>query len=199
MARPKEFDRDEVLDRAMDVFWSKGYERTSISDLVAAMGINRGSIYDTFGGKDQLYRAALDHYCERIVPEAVAHLRGDTGSPTELIHDYFTDVVRVAVDTGNPRGCFISNTVNEFAGRSGEIADAARQGIARMEETFARVVERGQAEGEISTRLDARQLARLLVASLNGLRLVAKANSDRQVLEDIVAATMAALKDPTLT
>lgn len=196
MARPKEFDRDDVLDRAMEVFWSKGYERTSITNLVEAMGINRGSLYDTFGGKDALYRAALDRYSERVAAKAIARLRSDAASPIELIRGYFAEVVRVAVDTGNRRGCFISNTVAEFADRSGDIADAARRGIKRMEETFTRVVERGQTAGEITTRHDARQLARLLVASLNGLRLIAKANGDRQVLEDIVAATMAALKDP---
>ncbi|MHA1537772.1 MAG: TetR/AcrR family transcriptional regulator [Alphaproteobacteria bacterium] len=190
MARPKEFDRNEVLEKAMNVFWTKGYERTSVRDLVAAMAINRGSLYDTFGDKEALYLSALERYCSDNARPLPAGARGEPA--LGAIRRYFQSIV----DAGpreRRRGCFISNTIVEFGGRGSAISQTARAGVARVEAAFTRLVARAQAAGEIKTNRDPGELARYLTSSLNGLRLMAKTDISRDELGDIVDVTLSAL------
>src|SRR3982751_5501533 len=116
MARHKEFDRDEALQKAMEVFWARGYEATSVGDLVEQMGINRQSIYDTFGDKHSLYLQSLDRYREvegRKMLEAVEHPGAVKGALPQL----FQGVIECALGGGERRGCFVGNATSELAGR----------------------------------------------------------------------------------
>jgi TetR/AcrR family transcriptional repressor of nem operon len=103
MARPKEFDRDVVLDKAMALFWRQGYEATSIQDLVTHTGINRQSLYDTFGSKHQLYLAVMDRYIDRVVSRRLAVVNA-TQSSTAAIRQFFSDVVEFAVSDADNKG-----------------------------------------------------------------------------------------------
>ena len=192
MARPKQFERDDVLEKAMQLFWSKGYERTSMQDLVEAMGINRGSLYDTFGDKDALYQLALARYCETESARVLTEIGTETASPKSAIRRYFDWIIDTAMN-GNERGCFISNTVAEFGLANNAIAATAQKGVVRTESAFRLLVEQARHTGEISRRNDPAALARYLTSSLNGLRLMARSTTDRDVLEDVVAVTMSAL------
>lgn len=191
MARPREFDRNEVLEKAMQVFWTKGYERTSVRDLVAAMGINRGSLYDTFGDKRALYLTALERYCTgqaRPIPT------GSEGEPAiGVIRRYFETIAQ-AGPRSRKRGCFISNTIAEFGGQGSAISRTARAGVERAEAAFAALVATAQEAGEIGRRHDPRALARFLTSSLNGLRLMARADVARAQLDDIVEVTLSAIE-----
>ena len=111
MARYKEFDPDDVLDKAMDVFWSQGFEATSIQDLVNAMGINRGSIYDTFGNKIRLFNLALSRY-QIDAPSQKLLNNADTGNPRKEIEDFFNGLLNRYGCSEEKRGCLITNSID---------------------------------------------------------------------------------------
>jgi TetR/AcrR family transcriptional repressor of nem operon len=193
VARPKEFERDVVLDRAMRVFWSRGYEAASIQHLVARMGIQRGSLYDTFGDKRALFFAAIDRYDQVVTAKLLAALKGP-GSGKDAIRRFFRLKVELATEPGRPRGCLVTNSAAELASRDRGTATRVGATLARIETAFRRAVVRAQKAGEIDPARDARGLARFLTSSAQGLSVMAKASPDRAVLDDVVKVTLAALE-----
>ena len=196
MARPKTFDRDEVLERAMQLFWSRGYERTSIQDLVDAMGINRGSLYDTFGDKENLYFEALDRYRTNESRQGLSRVVAEIASPSEAIETYFRRVIEGGGKRQGKRGCFVSNTVSEFGTANNRIAESARSAVRDIEAIFTRLIERGQAEGTFRRDQTAEAMAAFLATALNGLRVMVKANERADRLEEVLELTMGALSAP---
>jgi TetR/AcrR family transcriptional regulator, transcriptional repressor for nem operon len=192
MARPKEFDRDEVLHKAMEVFWSRGYEAASIQDLVKHMGINRQSLYDTFGDKHTLYLQALDHYRE-VEGGKLFKLLERPGSVKRALRQLFAGAVAAALGGGQRRGCFMGNATAELAGRCKETAARTCSNMAATEELFYRALVQGKKNGELKGVRDPRAVARFLYSSLQGLVLMAKATQDRQTLEDVVKVTLSVL------
>jgi TetR/AcrR family transcriptional repressor of nem operon len=192
MARHKEFDRDEALHKAMEVFWSRGYEAASIQDLVKHMGINRQSLYDTFGDKHALYLLALDRYGE-VEARRVFELLEQPGSVKKSLRQLFEGVVEKALCDGPRRGCFMGNAMSELAGHCKETAARTRSNMAAAEESFYRVLLRGKKEGELKAVRHPRAVARFLFSSFQGLVLMAKATQDRKTLEDVVKVTLSVL------
>lgn len=192
MARHKEFDRDEVLHRAMEVFWSRGYEAASIQELVKQMGINRQSLYDTFGDKHALYLQSLDHYRE-VESRKVFALLEKAGSAKRGLRQLFRCVIDGSCTDEQRRGCFMGNATSELAGRCKETAAKACSNMAAAEEALYRTLLRGKREGEIKGGRDLRAVARFLFSSLQGLQLMAKATQDRKTLEDVVKVTLSVL------
>src|SRR5438552_14300152 len=129
MARHKEFDREEVLHKAMEVFWSRGYEAASIQDLVRRMGINRQSLYDTFGNKHALYLRALDRY-RTVEGRRLIELLERPGSVKKSLRQLFGEVVETALCDREHRGCFMGNATSELAGRCKETASRTRSNMA---------------------------------------------------------------------
>jgi len=121
MARHKEFDRDEALHKAMEVFWSRGYEAASVGDLVKHMGVSRQSLYDTFGDKHSLYLQALDRYRE-VEGRKMFELLEAPGSVKRSLRRLFEGVVECSLAGGERRGCFVGNATSELAGRCKETA-----------------------------------------------------------------------------
>ena len=192
MARHKEFDRDEVLHKAMEVFWSRGYEAASIQGLVDHMGINRQSLYDTFGDKHSLYLLALDRYRE-VEGRRVFELLDRPGSVKATLRQLFEGVVERSLCDVQRRGCFIGNAMSELAGRCRETAARTGTNMAATEMAFYRTLLRGKKEGELKRVRDPRAVARFLNCSLQGLLLVAKSTKDRKTLEDVVEVTLSVL------
>jgi TetR/AcrR family transcriptional regulator, transcriptional repressor for nem operon len=192
MARHKEFDRDEALHKAMEVFWSRGYEAASIQDLVKHMGINRQSLYDTFGDKHALYLKALDRYSE-VESRKVFELLERPGSVKKNLRQLFDGVVEKALCDGQRRGCFMGNAMSELAGRCKETAARTCGNMAMAEESLYRALLRGKKDGELKGVRDPRAVARFLYSSLQGLVLMAKATQDRKTLEDVVKVTLSVL------
>jgi len=192
MARQKEFNRDEVLHKAMEVFWTRGYEATSIQDLVKQMGINRQSIYDTFGDKHSLFLQALDLYRE-IQSRKVLEILDRPGSVKRNLKLLFQEAMDKALSEEGRRGCFVGNAMSELAGRCKETAARTCNSVASAEKTFQRALERGKKEGELPALRDTRAVARFLYSSLQGLLLLAKATRDRQLLNDVVKVTLSVL------
>lgn len=192
MARRKEFDRDEVLERAMEAFWYKGYEATSIEELVKQMGINRGSLYDTFGDKRTLFLEAIAHYDNTITSKIIEKLEAP-GSAKQAIANYFQELVEKAIADRQRRGCLLTNSVVELGAHDPEAAKYLAANLHRMETAFYKALVRAKAQGEISQHQDLRVLARFLTSNIQGLRVMSKINPDPSTLQDIVDAIVSVL------
>ena len=192
MARHKEFNRDDALQKAMVVFWSRGYEAASIQNLVKHMGINRQSLYDTFGDKHALYLQALDRYRE-VEGRRMFDVLEQPGSVKKTLRQLFAGVVEGALCDGQRRGCFMGNAMSELAGRCKETAARTCSNMAAAEGAFYRALLRGKKEGELKGVRDPRAVARFLYSSLQGLVLMAKATQHRKTLEDVVKVTLSVL------
>jgi TetR/AcrR family transcriptional regulator, transcriptional repressor for nem operon len=192
MARHKEFDREKALQKAMEVFWSRGYGAASIQDLVEHMGINRQSLYDTFGDKHALYLQALDRY-RQVEGRRLIELLERPGSVKKSMRQAFGEVVERALSDRERRGCFMGNATSELAGRCKETASRTCSNMTATEEAFYRALLRGTKEGEITGVRDARAAACFFYCMLQGLVLMAKARQDRKVLNDVVKVTLSVL------
>ena len=187
MGRPKAFERDVVLDRAMQVFWSRGYEATSIEHLVARMGIQRGSLYDTFGDKRALFFEAIDRYDQVVTAKLLSVLEGP-GSGKTAIRRFFR--LKLALAPRRPRGCLVTNSVAELASRDRGTAIKVGAVLTKIEAAFHRAVLRAQAAGEIDPNRNPRALARFLTSSAQGLSVMAKTFANRAALNDIVKVVL---------
>jgi TetR/AcrR family transcriptional regulator, transcriptional repressor for nem operon len=188
MAGVKQFDRDEVLERAMVVFWRNGYQATSIQDLVEATGVNRGSLYPTFGDKRGFFLAVLEHYSERFGKPMMAELNDP--NPRRAIEQMFKAIIRRTSDTRWPRGCFYTNTSLECPGAGDDIGRKIAELLGQQESAIYKVLRRAQAEGSLGAGQDARALARFFTGVAHGLNAVNKAAPDPAMLEDMVTVAM---------
>ena len=192
MARPREFDTDDVLEKAMQAFWSSGYAATSLADLTSAMGISKSSFYETFGSKHELFLATIERYGETAAERTAAVLENSTRAKG-AIATVFEFVIDAATSDGERRGCFINNCAVESASHDADVASRVVTCITRLESAFESAVSRGQEAGDIATDHDAKALARFLTCTMQGLISTAKANPDREKLNDIVAVVLAVL------
>jgi TetR/AcrR family transcriptional repressor of nem operon len=189
----REFDPEAAVGAAMELFWEQGYEATSVDDLVARLGIGRGSLYATFGSKHALYLKALDRYrCEHMAA-AFAALDDPEAPLTPTLRHFFDALVAAALDDPGRRGCFMVNATTERAGCDPAVATRVRENAAAMEDTLERAVRRAQQRGEVSAEKDARALARFLVMAVQGLRVAGAATPHRAALRDMIQVTLAAL------
>jgi TetR/AcrR family transcriptional regulator, transcriptional repressor for nem operon len=195
MAGVKQFDRNDVLDRAMQVFWRSGYQATSIQDLVDATGVNRGSLYTTFGDKCGLFLAVLDHYSDQVARPTMAELDGP--DPRRAIEGMFESIIRRTSDPAFPRGCLDTNTSLECPGAGDVIARKIAARLGQQESAIYQVLRRAQHEGALDPKQDARALARFFLGVAQGLNVVNKAAPDPAMLKDMVKVAMRVWEDPS--
>jgi TetR/AcrR family transcriptional repressor of nem operon len=193
MARPREFNAEDALEKAMQLFWAKGYEATSLADLTSAMGLSKSSLYDTFGCKHELFLSAMDRYNETVAVTHIAGLIDGAKDRRAGIAAVFCCLLDDMLGAGEKRGCFVNNSAVELAPHDAAVAARAAAGLAHVEEAFYRAVRQGQEAGDIARHRDARALARYLAASLNGLIVLAKTSPERAALEEVVGIVLAAL------
>jgi len=192
MPRHKEFDRDDVLAKAMQTFWSQGYAATSVQDLVESMGINRGSLYDTFGDKHSLFLAAIAHYEAAAIQPAIARLEAP-GAGKQAIAEHFYSLVERASSDPEQRGCFATNAAVELCARDRDVADRVAASLQHLERALKRALQTAQAQGELTGDRNLDELASFLLCTLQGLRVVSKLNPDRERLRGIVRAALTVL------
>ncbi|NQV55278.1 MAG: TetR/AcrR family transcriptional regulator [Rhodospirillales bacterium] len=193
MARPKEFDEEIVLQKAMMVFWEKGYESTTMQDLVDAMGINRGSLYATFGDKRALYLRALDHFAENQMSAVLAPLSA-VGSKRAAIRRIFVEAANSVTSGGDKRGCMMYNAAIEICPGDRDVSARIANGLKRIEFSFHQALLEAWSKGEISKDKDPLALARTLANSLNGLRVMGRIYDDKSMLDDIVNTSLTVLE-----
>jgi TetR/AcrR family transcriptional repressor of nem operon len=177
MGRSKEFEENTVLQKAMELFWQQGYEKTSMNDLVEHMGIHRKSLYDTFGDKHALYLKAIEIYAEysseKLKSEA---LRARTSyQAIKYIFNYMIE--------GNEKeqwGCFFVNAATEMAPRDKEVEEKAEEAFCQTENFLADIIRTGQEAGEFSRNFDAEALAEILNNTLIGIRVLARTSTGKE-------------------
>jgi AcrR family transcriptional regulator len=189
--RPRGFDRDEALDRALWLFWSKTYEGTSLADLTEAMGINAPSLYAAFGSKEALFREAVAHYAERQGAEIWRALR-EAPTLREGIEGFLLATARAYSTPGDPPGCLIVLGTQHAL----EDADAARRELrtrrrANLDELAARLA-RGVTEGELPADFDVKGAAAFLLSVQTGMSVLARDGADRATLEAVAQAALSA-------
>jgi TetR/AcrR family transcriptional repressor of nem operon len=193
MPRAKEFDPDQVLDRATGIFWKKGYEATSIADLVEHMGINRFSLYSTFGDKHQLFLAACDRYEKWMVEGGLGVLESSTEG-LSAVRTYLVGLVdRYTTDDGS-RGCFMTNTTVELAPHDPKAAEKTGAYLHRLQAAFYHALVRAHQSGEMTQGHRLNDYARFLTSTAQGLAVLAKVSPKREILDAIVDVTMASLR-----
>ncbi|MFV1851892.1 MAG: TetR/AcrR family transcriptional regulator [Thalassospira sp.] len=192
MPRPRAFDEESVLDNAMNIFWSKGFESTSVQDLVDETGLNRASMYASFGDKKALFLRVLDHYSQKISAKRFADLR-EMEDGRAAIEKTFRDTAKTGCAEGRHKGCLMVNSGMELAPHDPETAAIAHQAFRRVEEMFAAALTRGIKDGTIPEDKNVRALARFLAGSIQGVQLMSRRGADQETLEDYTNTILAAL------
>jgi TetR/AcrR family transcriptional repressor of nem operon len=191
MGRPYEFDREETLSKAMDLFWEKGYKATSIQDLVDKMGIKRGSIYNTFGDKHALFIAAVEYYAEEVTSKTIEVLESP-GSPLENIKLFFESIVNTPSDR-KTRGCLISNTVVELAPHDEKVAETVRFILDRVQTAFLKCLNKAVEKEELPKDTDTQVLSHFLATSTHGIIVTGKSAVDSKQMKDVVNVILSTL------
>lgn len=188
--RPRAFDIEEALDRALHVFWRKGYEGTTLPDLTEAMGINRPSLYAAFGNKEELFRKALDRYAERTgerIREAL-----EAPSARAAVEQLLRGTADALTDPRSPRGCLAV----QGALTCGEAAEPIRQELnarrAFVEAALRERLQRAQAEGDLTPEANPADLARYIATIIQGLSIQASGGANRDELHRVVATALRA-------
>ena len=178
MARPREFDLNEALNQAMQAFWSHGYEATSISDLMDAMDLQKGSIYKAFGDKHSLFIAALEHYLE-AVHEFDKEILEKTDSPKQGILKWLNTDLKNVCGQELKRGCLMANALNEKAYTDEDVATLVNAHISKLSKLLAKTIKNGQDLGEFRKDLSASALAQTIIVSLLGMLSLTKGPMSR--------------------
>ncbi|ROP34950.1 TetR/AcrR family transcriptional regulator [Saccharothrix texasensis] len=191
MVRPKAFDPDSALDHAMKTFWSKGFMATTVQDLVESTGLGRGSLYNAFTSKEQLFRDALRRYDSVWTARQEQVLVGP-GSLRDRVSALLMTVVDEETTQGPPRGCLAVNTALELADQDPAVRELVREVFLRMENALHEAISVAQATGEVTADDDARALALYVLNSMYGLRVLGKTTS-RESLVGVVEMVLRAL------
>ena len=170
MPRKPAYDRDELIDRARDLFWKQGWAGTSLKDLERVLGLKPGSFYAAFGSKDALFELALERYAE----DGQARLRKlvEAHGPLDALRAFVHSVI--SRRDAPAKACMLAKSVLELSSSDHALAGAANRHLAAMESSFADMFESAQSRGEISTSQDAKILARRFQSDLMGLRMSAE-------------------------
>lgn len=193
MARPAEFERETVLREAMHIFWRKGYNTTSIKDIVDATHIQPGSLYWTFGNKQKLFLAAVDCYRQDILSLVKTTLKADL-PPLQRIEQFFHGLVAQTTNNGSNNGCLLINTLLEVAEDDNAISGVITQTFDQLEAGFAQVLTLAQQHGQIPANKNPEDLAKLLIVGMFGLRVYSKNNPDPLAANTIIDTLMLALQ-----
>lgn len=192
MARPRAFEEKEVLDAAIECFWRRGLEATSVRDLCESMGLNQPSLYNAFGDKRALFAKALERYAARSMRERIDRLELQH-APKAAIEAFFRELIARSLSDPDRRGCLIVNSALEVAPHDTELRAVIASYLAEIEGFFRRSLERARAAGEIPDSVNPRDTGRLFLGVLLGMRVAARAKPERALLEGMVRPALGLL------
>ncbi|OZB91286.1 TetR/AcrR family transcriptional regulator [Paenibacillus sp. XY044] len=193
MARTKAFDTNEVLHKAMKVFGSRGYEGTSLPDLLTGLGIARQSLYDTYGTKRDLFVTAVKYYMDRKNRDLLESM-DQPGAVIDKVKLAFTAMISALADPELRRECFIISSAIEQAPHDEELAAYIRSNTEQVEQAFYSMLENGRERGEIGPETNIRDLSRFLAHERISLVVAAKMGMDEQNLYGIMRMVLSVLK-----
>jgi TetR/AcrR family transcriptional repressor of nem operon len=183
MPRPREFDEAAALQAAIDCFWQRGYAATSVRDLAASMGISGPSLYNAFGDKRALFVQALGHYLDSSTRARIKRL--ESLPPKQAVCTFIAEIIEASVSDRERRGCLLINSALEVAPHDAELGAVIADRLGEIEAFFRRAIKAAQAQGMVPPERKAKELARLLLGVLLGIRVLARVNPDRALLEGV--------------
>jgi TetR/AcrR family transcriptional repressor of nem operon len=192
MGRPRTFDDDVVVERAMDTFWTYGYTNTSPAQLAEATGVAKGSLYNAFKSKRELFDRALARY-DRQVSELAGDLLSRPGTTYECLRSALRFIVDFDLAQQSPRGCLVGNTAVELAGHDPQIARTIRTMQDRQTAALVARIEQGRRDGDVGADIDARGVAEFLATTLAGLRVMVMTH-DAPTLYRVIDSALAILR-----
>jgi TetR/AcrR family transcriptional regulator, transcriptional repressor for nem operon len=195
MARPREFDEAAVLDAAIEKFWQRGYEATSVRDLADEMNIAGASLYNAFGDKRSLYVRALNRYLDQSFRERISRIEPNL-PPRDAIVAFLREIVKRSLSDKQHRGCMLVNSAIESAPHDAEFFDVVAVFIDEVERFFFRCVSNGQKDGTITKAHSAEDLSKSLLGILLGIRVLARVRPERRLLEGLLRPVFALLDSP---
>jgi TetR/AcrR family transcriptional repressor of nem operon len=192
LSRPRAFDEEEVLDRAISCFWRHGLEATSVRDLTEEMGINAPSLYNAFGDKRRLFVLALERYATQTTRARLARLTAEH-PPKAAIIEFFDEIIERSVNDPDRRGCLIVNSALEVAPHDPEIRRVINGYLEEIEGFFAGRIAAAQAAGQVPTSLDPGETGRLLKGLLVAIRVLSRTGTSKGRLQDTVRPALGLL------
>jgi TetR/AcrR family transcriptional repressor of nem operon len=189
----KQFDPEIALDKAMGLFWAKGYAATGLSELLETMEIGRKSLYDTFGSKRALYILALDRYSRTTVREIHRALNNPARPALENVRAVMDDMAAINSKPMSP-GCLLGVSMAQFRTDDGEMAAVLRKHMARVEEAYHKAFAKAQADGALKPTTNVRNLARLFMSAHQGLTLIGRVTETQDLPRGIVDGALAVLE-----
>jgi TetR/AcrR family transcriptional regulator, transcriptional repressor for nem operon len=195
VARHREFDERVAIDAAVRRFWIYGYEATSVRDLARDMGITVASLYNAYGDKRALFRAALAHYVANSFEERVARFE-QAMAPLAAVEAFMAEIIDVSAQDSERKGCLLVNSALEIAPHDAELRELVTEVLDKIEAFFFRCVSAGQEVGEITISHPATDLAKMLLGAHIGIRVLARTRPDRALLEGVARPVLTFLRIP---
>jgi TetR/AcrR family transcriptional repressor of nem operon len=195
MGRLKEFDEDKAIDGAVDCFWARGYEATSVRDLAAHMGIGGASLYNAYGGKRALFVAALERYANRSSRERIARLEA-TGRPRQAIEAFLAEIIDRSLKDRARKGCLLVNSALDVAPHDAEIGKVVAGYLEEIRAFFQRNIEAARRARQVPRDIDAAGVSAHLLGILLGIRVLARTRPDRALLDSVVRPALDLLAVP---
>ena len=195
MARLKAFDEQHAIDRAVDCFWARGYEATSVRDLGDAMGIGGASLYNAFGDKRALFVKCLERYANRSSRERMARIE-EKHAPRDAIRAFLGEIVERSLKDPDCKGCLLVNSALDVAPHDAEIGEAVAGYLDEIRDFFRRNIEAARRAGTVPKRIDADEVSGHLLGVVMGIRALTRVKPERKLLESVARPALALLDPP---
>ena len=195
MGRSREFDEHRAIDAAVDCFWSRGFEATSVRDLAGHMGIGGTSLYNAFGDKHALFSTSLERYANRSMRERIARLEA-RHRPKEAIKAFLAEIIDRSVKDHDRKGCMLVNSALDVAPHDARIGKVVAGYLDELRDFFRRNLVVGRRTGEVPKSVDPEQMAGHLLGVLLGIRVLARTRASRRQLQDVARPALALLDLP---
>lgn len=192
MARTKSFNETEVLEKALNLFWTKGYSATSIQDLVDHLGINRASIYDTWGDKRNLYLESLKLYRKGSSNWLLELVRSDKPAK-QIIHDFLDYIIEDSIADTEQKGCFLVNSTTELANQDQSINGLVQENRDTVIKVLTAIIDEGKQDGEITSGRASHELATYLFGVINGIRVMGQTQMEASALKNMADIAISSL------
>jgi len=189
VGRPREFDSEQALEAAMHLFWRKGYEATSMQDLLQTMNLSKSSLYQTYGNKHSLFQQCLNHY-QNVMTNMFEQCLEQAKSGKEFVEHIFSMLLDNTDKPENRIGCLVTNTASEFSQRDPVIAKLTKKATESFTQVFQTAIEHAQRDGLVDKQKDSRQLAAYVMCNFAGMNTLIKAGADKGTLQAISAEVL---------
>lgn len=193
MARSKAFDEDRALDAAVDCFWLRGYEGTSVRDLTAAMGIGGPSLYNAYGDKRELFERALRRYAERSMRERIARLEA-SHRPKEAIAAFVGEIVERSLKDPERKGCLLVNAALDVAPHDADVGRMVSGYLDEIRSFFRCNIDAARKAGQVPRRTDSEAVSGHLLGVVTGIRVLARTGANRKLLESVARPALELLE-----